>query len=340
MLRTQVELGAITPEIGRGIAARASRRGKCPRSGTLGHAIDHAGRRHLDDRGGVAGRVVGADGGIRDPEAEVPPSASRTTTRCAAWSHSDSRPRPGTSRAASGSKRFASWNISVNRGRSGTSDRPAGNGRHRPLGWPRPSPASSRPAATPPCQAQPSPTAPGSPPWPASCSRPPAGAQDRAPSATQPEGRPDTEWWMKMHQSFLERAKKRTSTCSSSATRSPRAGASNAVWKRYYGPAQRRQLRDRRRPDPARPLADRERRGRRDQPEGRRPDDRHQQPRRQHARGDRRGRSSAIVTKLREKLPETKILLLGRLPPRRDAATRRQARDDAPITRPRPDQRA
>ena len=45
------------------------------------------------------------------------------------------------------------------------------------------------------------------------------------------------------------RPRRGTSTCSSWATRSPRDGDDNEVWKRFYGPAQRGQLRHRRRPD-------------------------------------------------------------------------------------------
>ncbi len=78
-------------------------------------------------------------------------------------------------------------------------------------------------------------------------------------------------------------------------------------------PAAGGQLRDRRRPDPARPLAARQRRGRRDPPPGRRPHDRDQQPRPNPEAEVAEG-VKAILDRLRAKLPETKVLLLGVFP--------------------------
>jgi lysophospholipase L1-like esterase len=61
-------------------------------------------------------------------------------------------------------------------------------------------------------------------------------AQDKAPSATQPEGRPDTDWWMKMHQSFLDRAKKKDVDLLFLGDSITQGWGDNAVWKRHYGP--------------------------------------------------------------------------------------------------------
>ena len=82
-------------------------------------------------------------------------------------------------------------------------------------------------------------------------------------------------------------------------------------------PAQRGQLRHRRRPDRARPLAARARRGRGDSPQGRRPDDRHQQLRLEHRRGDRQRRDRHRQVAPRE-APRDEDPPPGRLPPRRE----------------------
>ena len=78
--------------------------------------------------------------------------------------------------------------------------------------------------------------------------------------------------------------------------------------------AQRGQLRHRRRPDPARPLADPERRAQGHRAQGGRAHDRHQQ-RQRRTRPTRSPRESPPSShELRERLPKTKVLLARRFP--------------------------
>jgi len=60
--------------------------------------------------------------------------------------------------------------------------------------------------------------------------------QDKPGSAVSPEGRPDQEWWMKMHQSFLDRAKKKDVDLLFLGDSITQGWGENAVWKRHYAP--------------------------------------------------------------------------------------------------------
>ena len=89
--------------------------------------------------------------------------------------------------------------------------------------------------------------------------------------------------------------------------------------------AERGQLRHRRRPDPARPLADPERRARGHRAKSHRAHDRHQQRRTttRRTRSPRESRPSS--RRLRHRLPKTKVLLLGVFPAEPEARRRPRA---------------
>ncbi|MDB5352019.1 MAG: lysophospholipase L1-like esterase [Planctomycetota bacterium] len=61
-------------------------------------------------------------------------------------------------------------------------------------------------------------------------------AQDKAPSAGVPEARHDQEWWMKLHQSFLDRAKKKDVDVLFLGDSITQGWGDNATWKRHYAP--------------------------------------------------------------------------------------------------------
>ena len=61
-------------------------------------------------------------------------------------------------------------------------------------------------------------------------------AQDKGGSAALPEGRPDADWWMKMHQSFLDRAKKKDVDLLFLGDSITQGWGDNPVWKRHYAP--------------------------------------------------------------------------------------------------------
>lgn len=61
-------------------------------------------------------------------------------------------------------------------------------------------------------------------------------AQDKGGSATSPEGRGDADWWMKMHQSFVDRAKKKDVDLLFLGDSITQGWGENPVWKRYYAP--------------------------------------------------------------------------------------------------------
>ena len=54
--------------------------------------------------------------------------------------------------------------------------------------------------------------------------------------AVVPEGRPDTDWWMKMHQSFVDRAKRKDVDLLFLGDSITQNWGENAVWERYYAP--------------------------------------------------------------------------------------------------------
>ena len=60
--------------------------------------------------------------------------------------------------------------------------------------------------------------------------------QDKPGSALSPEGRPDQEWWMKMHQAFLDRAKKKDVDLLFLGDSITQGWGENATWKRHYSP--------------------------------------------------------------------------------------------------------
>ena len=60
--------------------------------------------------------------------------------------------------------------------------------------------------------------------------------QDKRESAVLPEGRGDTDWWMKMHQSFVDRAKKKDVDLLFLGDSITQGWGENPVWKRYYAP--------------------------------------------------------------------------------------------------------
>lgn len=55
-------------------------------------------------------------------------------------------------------------------------------------------------------------------------------------SALLPEGRPDTDWWMKMHQSFVDRAKQKDVDLLFLGDSITQGWGDNAIWKRHYAP--------------------------------------------------------------------------------------------------------
>lgn len=59
--------------------------------------------------------------------------------------------------------------------------------------------------------------------------------QDRG-TATSPEARQDADWWMKLHQSFLDRAKKKDVDLLFLGDSITQGWSNNAVWKRHYAP--------------------------------------------------------------------------------------------------------
>lgn len=61
-------------------------------------------------------------------------------------------------------------------------------------------------------------------------------AQDKPGSALAPEGRPDQEWWMKLHQSFLDRAKKKDVDLLFLGDSITQGWGDNATWNRHYAP--------------------------------------------------------------------------------------------------------
>ena len=121
--------------------------------------------------------------------------------------------------------------------------------------------------------------------------------------------------WMRMHEGFLEQLKPGTTDLifiGDSITQGW-GGGGKAVWDRYYAPA--------------RPWARASAATARStssggsttasstgSPEGRGRDDRHEQPQRELARTRSPRASSSIVGRLRDKLPKTKVLLLGVFP--------------------------
>ena len=60
--------------------------------------------------------------------------------------------------------------------------------------------------------------------------------QDKATSAVSPEARSDQDWWMKMHQSFLDRAKKKDVDLLFVGDSITQGWGDNSVWNRYYSP--------------------------------------------------------------------------------------------------------
>ena len=93
--------------------------------------------------------------------------------------------------------------------------------------------------------------------------------------------------WMDLHKSFLERAKKGNSRPAVPRRFDHPGMERQRGLEAVLRPPERGQFRHRRRPDPARPLADPERRARGDRAQGRRADDRHQQRQLGHRRRDR-----------------------------------------------------
>ena len=61
-------------------------------------------------------------------------------------------------------------------------------------------------------------------------------AQDKASSALSPEARNDADWWMKMHQAFLDRAKKKDVDLLFLGDSITQGWGDNATWKRHYAP--------------------------------------------------------------------------------------------------------
>lgn len=61
-------------------------------------------------------------------------------------------------------------------------------------------------------------------------------AQDKSTSALSPEARHDAEWWMKLHQSFLDRAKKKDVDLLFLGDSITQGWGDNATWKRHYAP--------------------------------------------------------------------------------------------------------
>lgn len=61
-------------------------------------------------------------------------------------------------------------------------------------------------------------------------------AQAPGGSAVSPEGRPDQGWWMKMHQSFVDRAKKKDVDLLFLGDSITQGWGDNATWRRYYAP--------------------------------------------------------------------------------------------------------
>jgi lysophospholipase L1-like esterase len=61
-------------------------------------------------------------------------------------------------------------------------------------------------------------------------------AQDKGSSAVSPESRPDADWWMKLHQSFLERAKQKDVDLLFLGDSITQGWSDNSVWKRHYAP--------------------------------------------------------------------------------------------------------
>ncbi len=64
----------------------------------------------------------------------------------------------------------------------------------------------------------------------------PSRAQDKPNPAVQPEARKDQAWWMNLHQAFLDRAKKKDVDLLFLGDSITQGWGGNAVWKRHYGP--------------------------------------------------------------------------------------------------------
>jgi lysophospholipase L1-like esterase len=64
----------------------------------------------------------------------------------------------------------------------------------------------------------------------------PCPAQDKAPPAVEPEARHDKDWWLKAHQSFVDRAKKKDVDLLFLGDSITQGWGDNATWRRYYGP--------------------------------------------------------------------------------------------------------
>ena len=90
--------------------------------------------------------------------------------------------------------------------------------------------------------------------------------------------------------------------------------ANKAMFEKYFGEHQDRELRDRRRHDAGRAVGPAERRGPGLSAEGRDADDRHQQHRRAHRAGDRRGHRRGRARDAAGTFPNAKILLLAIFP--------------------------
>lgn len=66
----------------------------------------------------------------------------------------------------------------------------------------------------------------------------PAQCQDAVPATIKPVPKQNEEWWMKLHQSFLDRAKKKDVDLLFLGDSITQGWGENATWKRYYGPRQ------------------------------------------------------------------------------------------------------
>ncbi len=66
----------------------------------------------------------------------------------------------------------------------------------------------------------------------------PAQCQDAVPATVKPDAKTNEEWWMKLHQSFLDRAKKKDVDLLFLGDSITQGWGENATWKRYYGPRQ------------------------------------------------------------------------------------------------------
>ena len=147
-----------------------------------------------------------------------------------------------------------------------------------------------------------------------------------------------TASWMTRHDSFNERVKQGNVDLlliGDSITQGWE-GAGKDVWDKYYTQAQRGEPGHRRRSHAARAVAARQRQRRRHHAQAGRADDRHQQLERRDNTAEEIGDGiQAIVKKLREKLPQTKVLDPGRSSPAARSRIRSARRTPRPARSPR-----